>query len=69
MARTRKEATATFSFDELELILKCVAHHGTEYAHYDYVDELRSKVNFLLREEFPRVGIQKYLTHEAQEGA
>ena len=68
MARLRKEATATFSFDELELILKCVAHHGTEYAHYDYVDELRSKVNFLLREEFPRVGTPKYIT-DTQEGA
>jgi hypothetical protein len=62
MARLRKETTATFTFDELELILKCVAYHGTEYAHYDYVDELRSKVNFLLREEFPSVGVPKYIT-------
>ena len=63
MARTRKgEATASFSLDELELILKCVAYHGTQYAHYDYVDELRSKVNWLLREEFPRVGHATYHT-------
>ena len=69
MARLRKETTATFSLDELELILKCVAHHGTEYAHYDFTDELRSKVNFLLREEFPSVGISKYITDYTQESA
>ena len=62
MARTRLQVETTFSLDELELILKCVAHHGTKYATYDFTDELRSKVNWLLREEFPHVGTPKYIT-------
>ena len=46
---TRLVRELTFTESELELIYYSLSSHGYKYAYADHVDELREKVNWLLR--------------------